>query len=263
MATTPLEFPSQIDFVQFVSHYAHDLRSPFNRMMGFLKIILKGHDGPLTDLQKEDLNTVYQNSVYAFTLVSNLIDISRLIAGEKSLALTETEVSSVVQQAVTQWQKYHSDTNLPVQIETHLADDLALIQVDGILLSQAIAGLIACVVECVKPPAQVTLAVEEAPDGVVFYGAQHRSAGYQSLSIRFRCLWFYQPGFDRFTRRQVPAARSRRSGRGHRIYPAKITTSAYVALCADLLSSRFTLSSHCRGVISGGSFRYSIGSLAG
>jgi signal transduction histidine kinase len=165
MTTTPLEFPPQIDFVYFVSHYAHDLRSPFNRMMGFLKIILKGQDGPLTDLQKEDLTTVYQNSVYAFTMVANLIEISRLLLGEKSLSLAEAGVASLFQEAITLWQKYHSD--LPVQFETHLSDELAPIQADGVLLSQAIAGLIACVVECVKSPVLVTLAAEEQPDGVV------------------------------------------------------------------------------------------------
>jgi K+-sensing histidine kinase KdpD len=166
MTTTPLEFPAQIDLVHFVSHYAHDLRSPFNRMMGFLKIVLKGQDGPLTDLQKEDLNTVYQNSVYAFTMVANLIDISRFIAGEKSLNLAEAGVGSLYQQAIGQWQKYH--TELPVQFETNLPDGIAPIQADSILLSQAISGLIACVVECVKPPVQVSLAAEEGPEGYVF-----------------------------------------------------------------------------------------------
>jgi K+-sensing histidine kinase KdpD len=161
MTTTPLEFPSQIDLNQFVSHYAHDLRSPFNRMMGFLKIVLKGQDGPLTDLQKEDLNTVYQNSVYAFTMVANLIDVSRLILGEKSLNLSESSYSSLFQQAITQFQKYHPD--LPVQFETHQPRELAPFQVDMILLSQALTGLIACVVECVKTPAQVALTAEDEP----------------------------------------------------------------------------------------------------
>src|SRR5512136_961698 len=102
METTPLEFPSQIDLVNFVSHYANDLRSPFNRMMGFLKIVLKGQDGPLTDLQKEDLNTVYQNSISAFTMVANLIDISRFIAGEKNINLTDAGVAPLFQQAIGQ-----------------------------------------------------------------------------------------------------------------------------------------------------------------
>jgi K+-sensing histidine kinase KdpD len=159
MTTTPLEFPSQIDLANFVSHYAHDLRSPFNRMMGFLKIVLKGQDGPLTDLQKEDLNTVYQNSVYSFTVVANLIDISRLMLGEKSLSKTETSISSLFQQAINNWQKYHAD--LPVQFETNLAADITPIQADSVLLSQAISGLIACVVTCVKPPTQVSLTAEE------------------------------------------------------------------------------------------------------
>ena len=166
MTTTPLEFPAQIDLVHFISHYAHDLRSPFNRMMGFLKIVLKGQDGPLTDLQKEDLNTVYQNSVYAFTMVANLIDISRFIAGEKSLNLGDVGVGSLFQQAIGQWQKYH--TELPVTFETNLPDGMAPIKADSVLLSQAISGLIACVVECVKPPIQVSLAAKEGTEGYVF-----------------------------------------------------------------------------------------------
>jgi K+-sensing histidine kinase KdpD len=165
MTTTPIEFPDQIDFVQFVSNYAHDLRSPFNRMMGFLKIVLKGQDGPLTDLQLEDLNTVYQNSVYAFTQVSNLIDISRLIGGEKSLNLAVTSLSDVFQQAITQWQKYHSD--LAVEFGTHPEAESVLVYVDSMLLSQAVAGLIACVVEFVKPPVQIALVVEEEAGGLL------------------------------------------------------------------------------------------------
>ena len=168
MATTPLEFPAQIDFVHFVSEYAHDLRSPFNRMMGFLKIVLKGQDGPLTDLQKEDLNTVYQNSVYAFTMVSNLIDIARLIAGEKSLGVTETSIVTLLHQAVSQWQKYHADANPQVMCETHVAPDIAPLQADGILMAQAITGLVACVVESRKPPVLVSITVKETPNGLVF-----------------------------------------------------------------------------------------------
>jgi K+-sensing histidine kinase KdpD len=165
MTTTPIEFPDQIDFVQFVSTYAHDLRSPFNRMMGFLKIVLKGQDGPLTNLQLEDLNTVYQNSVYAFIQISNLIDISRLIGGEKSLNLAETNLSDVFQQAIAQWQKYHSD--LAVEFETHPEAESAILNVDSMLLSQAIAGLIACVVEFVKPPVRIALVVEEEAGGLL------------------------------------------------------------------------------------------------
>jgi K+-sensing histidine kinase KdpD len=164
--TNLLEFPSQIDFVQFVSNYAHDLRSPFNRMMGFMKIVLKGQDGPLTDLQKEDLNTVYQNSVYAFTVIANLIDISRLLLGEKSLNPVEISISALFQQATSQWQKYHADPQ--VQFETELPAEMDPIQADSVLLSQALMGLIACVIECVKPPVQVSLSAQQEPDKFLF-----------------------------------------------------------------------------------------------
>ncbi len=165
MTTSPLEIPAEIDFTHFVSHYAHDLRSPFNRMMGFLKIVLKGQDGPLTDLQKEDLNTVYQNSVYAFTVLANLIDISRFLLGEKSLAPANTSVTGLFQQSISQWQKYHTDQN--VQFEMDVPADMPPVQVDNVLFTQAVTGVIACVIECVKAPVQVLLKAEDTPQGCV------------------------------------------------------------------------------------------------
>ena len=168
MVTTPFEFPAEIDLVNFVSHYAHDLRSPFNRTMGFLKIVLKEQDGPLTDMQKEDLNTVYQNSVTAFINISNLIDIARLIAGEKNLNLTTNAVEPLLNQAISQWEKYHADANPQVQFNTHIPEDLVSLQVDGVLLAQAITGLIACVVETRKSPVEVSLTVAESAEGVAF-----------------------------------------------------------------------------------------------
>ena len=167
MATTSFEFPTQIDLVHFVSQYAHDLRSPFNRTMGFLKIVLKEQDGPLTDMQKEDLNTVYQNNVSAFIHISNLIDIARLMAGEKNLNLTTNAVEPLLNQAINQWEKYHAGTNSQVQFVSHIPEDIAPVQVDGVLLAQAITGLIACVVESRKRPVEVSLTVAESSAGVV------------------------------------------------------------------------------------------------
>ena len=50
MVRTALELPEQVDLVHFISREAHDLRSPFNQVVGFTKIVLNGLDGPLTDV---------------------------------------------------------------------------------------------------------------------------------------------------------------------------------------------------------------------
>ncbi len=160
-----MQFPTQIDLVEFISHYAHDLRSPFNRIMGFSKIMLKGQDGPLTDFQREDLNTVYQNGVYAFTLVSNLVDIARLIAKEKVLSLAMTSISLVVDQALAQWKKLRPDQTVQFRVENQA--NTPSIQVDEAQFQQALVAIFACVLEFVQKPAQIFILVSEEPGWLV------------------------------------------------------------------------------------------------
>jgi signal transduction histidine kinase len=185
MPITPFEFPAQIDLIRFISHYAHDLRSPFNRLMGFTKIVLKGQDGPLTDLQKEDLTTVYQNGVYGFTLVNNLVDIARLLGGEKNLDPTEMPIGQVVEQAITHWKKYHPDKE--IEFETKNIASSPTMRADSIQLGQALSGLVTCVVEHVDPPIKVILTIEEDPAWTVMtlqsMGKKARSPSQMDLDM--------------------------------------------------------------------------------
>ena len=71
MADREIHFPSHVNLEEKISTWAHDLRSPFNHMLGFTKIVLNGQSGPLSDLQKEDLKTVYHSSLRAMALVNN------------------------------------------------------------------------------------------------------------------------------------------------------------------------------------------------
>jgi signal transduction histidine kinase len=81
-----LNFPEELDLAAFISEEAHDLKSPFNRILGFTKMLMKGMSGPITDMQKDDLTTVYQNGSQAMTMMSNLVDMARLGRGEKSFS---------------------------------------------------------------------------------------------------------------------------------------------------------------------------------
>ena len=50
-----LQIPNEIDLAAFISKEAHDIKSPFNRALGFLKLVLEGFDGPISEQAKNDL----------------------------------------------------------------------------------------------------------------------------------------------------------------------------------------------------------------
>ena len=116
MAKTKIEFPAQVDLEERISVWAHDLRSPFNHVLGFTKMVLKGMSGPLTDQQTEDLTTAYRSALRAMSQVNNLIEIARLQRGEKKVNRASVELQAFIDQTIAQWQKNNPGIEMPIAV---------------------------------------------------------------------------------------------------------------------------------------------------
>lgn len=114
MTKSQIEFPTQVDLEEKISEWAHDLRSPFNHVLGFTKMVLNGMSGPLTDQQKEDLTTAYHSALRAMSQVNNLIEIARLQRGEKDVHHTTLELQAFLDQTIAQWQKNNPGIAMPI-----------------------------------------------------------------------------------------------------------------------------------------------------
>lgn len=116
MTKTQIEFPAQVDLEERISEWAHDLRSPFNHVLGFTKMVLNGQSGPLTDMQKEDLTTAYRSALRAMSQVNNLIEIARLQRKEKEVNRASLELQPFLDQTIAQWQKNNPGIEMPIAI---------------------------------------------------------------------------------------------------------------------------------------------------
>ncbi len=161
MENVSFEFPTAIDLTQFVSVQAHDLRSPFNQIVGFTKIMLNGQDGPISDLQREDLGTVYKSSLRALGLMSGLIDIARLNRGEKGPSAAPVAVAPLLDAALAQWKKYNPAKD--VKVAGQLLARTPELVADETQIRQILQHLIAYVLEYVDEPARVVVTVAEEP----------------------------------------------------------------------------------------------------
>ena len=165
MTRTMPEFPVHFNLGAFLSRESHDLKTPFNHIIGFSRIVLKGQDGPLTDFQREDITTVYHSGVRALFLISNLIEVARISRGEKELTLAEIQVNPFIEQAVANWKR--SNSAREVQIETRLSMASPTLYADEAQLRQVVSSLVSYVVEFTKGAAKVLLELAEEPDWVV------------------------------------------------------------------------------------------------
>ena len=65
----------------FVASMSHELRTPLNSIIGFLGIVLQGMSGQLNMKQKDQLGRAYHSSEHLLSLISDVIDISKIEAG--------------------------------------------------------------------------------------------------------------------------------------------------------------------------------------
>ncbi|MBN1303076.1 MAG: HAMP domain-containing histidine kinase [Anaerolineales bacterium] len=161
------EFPDQVDMTRFISEQAHDLKSPFNRILGFTKVVLNGLDGPINEIQKEDLGTVFQNSSYALALMSGLVDMARLSLGEKSFNPIDNELDQLFEQAVRAWQTI-SPANKETRVDMIIKSSSKSVSGDEILLRQLLVNFLAFVTEYIIDSSLVSLTIEDHPEGLLF-----------------------------------------------------------------------------------------------
>jgi signal transduction histidine kinase len=210
MAKLTFDFPDQIDLPEFISVEAHDLRSAFNHIVGFSKIVLNGQDGALTDLQKEDLTTVYRSGLRALTLMNNLIDMARLSRGEKSVSPAALEIPRLLEQSINQWKKYYPGRT--IQVETKILAALPTLQADEIQLKQVIAGLMAYVAEYVEDPARIVIQVDdELGWQVVTISSEGKKTALQS-ALDLTMLGYVNRAFIELNKGQIRVGEDRADG---------------------------------------------------
>jgi len=72
---------------QFLANMSHELRTPLNSIIGFSRVLLRGIDGPLTDMQQTDLTSIYNSGQHLLGLINNILDSSKIEAGKMELAI--------------------------------------------------------------------------------------------------------------------------------------------------------------------------------
>jgi len=70
----------------FLATMSHELRTPLNSIIGFTGIVLQGLAGPLNDEQRKQLGMVQASARHLLTLINDVLDISKLEAGQLSVA---------------------------------------------------------------------------------------------------------------------------------------------------------------------------------
>jgi signal transduction histidine kinase len=85
---------------QFLSNVSHELRTPLNSIIGFTDLLLTEELGPpLSDQQRDFLETVARNGRQLLELINELLDLQRIAAGRMDIKQEEVDLSGLLQEA--------------------------------------------------------------------------------------------------------------------------------------------------------------------
>lgn len=128
----------------FLATMSHELRTPLNSIIGFTGILLQERPGKLNDEQKKQLGMVQQSSRHLLSLINDVLDISKIEAGQLKLNFEQFNIIDVINKAVEQNKQFADKKNigLIVSVEKNIceinSDKLRVQQMLLNLLSNAI-----------------------------------------------------------------------------------------------------------------------------
>jgi signal transduction histidine kinase/HAMP domain-containing protein len=102
---------------QFLANMSHELRTPLNAILGYTELILDSIYGEPTEKMRGVLNRVESNGRHLLGLINDVLDLSKIEAGQLSLALADYSLSDVVQSVFTAVEPLANEKRLALKVE--------------------------------------------------------------------------------------------------------------------------------------------------
>ena len=127
---------------EFLAVMGHELKTPLHAIRGYAQLLLEGIDGPVTPEQREDLENILRSSDHLRALIDNVLQFSKLEAGEEEVHPTVIPLDGLLEEALQNVKVLARERGIDVQVEAKglyvWADETKLKQILINLLSNAL-----------------------------------------------------------------------------------------------------------------------------
>lgn len=125
---------------EFIATASHELRTPLTSIRGYIDLLLLGTLGPLSQSQIDFLKVVKNNVVRLVELIDDLLDVSRVEAGEVRLRRELVDVSEVLHEVGEALYSQFTERSISLAIEVQ--EDLPKVIADRQRVRQIIVNLV-------------------------------------------------------------------------------------------------------------------------
>ena len=125
---------------QFLANMSHELRTPLNSIIGFSRVILKGIDGPVTEMQQQDLSAIYNSGQHLLGLINDILDLARIEAGKMELNFEEVSLAEMTTSVMSTAKGLVKEK--PIQLLQRIPQNMPAVRGDTMRVRQVLLNLI-------------------------------------------------------------------------------------------------------------------------
>ncbi len=149
----------------FLATMSHELRTPLNSIIGFSGILAQGLAGPLNAEQAKQLGMVRRSASHLLALINDVLDLSKIEAGQLQLFVEEFDVREAVEKVAALVQPQADAKEL--ELSTVIGQEVGSLASDRRRVEQILLNLLSNALKFTEQ-GQVCVEVTQTPRGLRF-----------------------------------------------------------------------------------------------
>ncbi len=125
---------------EFLASMSHELRTPLNAVLGFSEVLLEQMFGEINERQEEYLRDIHGSGRHLLELLNEILDLSKVEAGQMELEYTTFELAPVLDQAASMLRERAGLKGIDIVVEAD--DDVGAVEADELRLKQVVINLL-------------------------------------------------------------------------------------------------------------------------
>jgi GAF domain-containing protein len=102
---------------QFLANMSHELRTPLNAILGYVELILDNIYGDTPEKMRDVLDRIQRNGRHLLGLINDVLDLSKIEAGQLNLSLADYSLNDVVQSVYSAVEALAKEKHIALKVE--------------------------------------------------------------------------------------------------------------------------------------------------
>ena len=153
---------------EFLSRMSHELRTPLNAVLGFAQLLQADPHERLSEHQRSQVRFIEQAGSHLVDLIGEVLDLSRIEAGQMGLEPTTVDGLAIAQEVLTMLGSLATRHTVRLLADPVEAGRRHCVIADRLRLRQVLLNLVSNAIKYNRPEGQVRIGVREQGEFIVF-----------------------------------------------------------------------------------------------